>query len=294
MTRRDTLLTRGTDPNNQLGLEIGALNNPIVPPSLKRMKFVDYTDAAGLKAQHAAHPDRVANIVDVDYVWSGSGSLKNIVERELLFDFVIASHVIEHVPNTLGWFRGISEVMKPASVFNLAIPDKRYTFDINCPLSTLGELIEADMLNYAYPSVRQMFDHTFHILKIDPGEIWKKPIDISKIQKYNGKYAIYIAHEQAKKIVENRAYFDSHCWIYTPESFLELIEGACLLGRFDLLPLEIETTSAGEFEFFATFEKPSASVGTEDLKMKQFGMIQDLKKKIASHQHVSSLSARRL
>ncbi|WP_369012339.1 methyltransferase domain-containing protein, partial [Escherichia coli] len=75
-------------------------------------------------------PERVAGIVDVTHVWTGSGSLAAIVGGAGLFDYAIASHVIEHVPNVLGWFRGIYEVLKPGAVFNLAVPDRRYTFDV--------------------------------------------------------------------------------------------------------------------------------------------------------------------
>lgn len=291
VTRRDAFLTRGSNPNVQRGLEIGALNNPIIRPEIGSIKYVDYTDTDGLRRQHGALPDRVAGIVNVDYVWRGSGSLAEVIGEVDAFDYVIASHVIEHVPNTLGWLRGICSVMKPGGVFNLAIPDKRYTFDLKCPLSTLAQLIEADIFNYQYPSVRQMFEHTFNIAKIEPGAIWRENIDIDKLEKYNSEYAIYLAHEQASKIVNDGAYIDSHCWFYTPMSFLELIEGAVLLERCDFLLTHIEPTLEGEFEFFVSFEKPRRVETREKLKMQQFGLIQNAKRLIAERQRRFSLAA---
>ncbi|CAA2160573.1 Ubiquinone biosynthesis O-methyltransferase [Methylobacterium brachiatum] len=291
VTRRDTFLTRGCNPNVQRGLEIGALNNPIIPPGVGSMKYVDYTDTDGLRRQHENLPDRAAGIVNVDYVWRGSGSLAEVIGEVDAFDYVIASHVIEHVPNTLGWLRGICSVMKPGGVFNLAIPDKRYTFDLKCPLSTLAELIEADMLNYQIPSVRQMFEHTFNIAKIEPGAIWRDDVNVDELEKYNSKYAIYLAHEQAARIANEGAYIDSHCWFYTPASFLELIEGAALLERFDFLLTHIEPTLEGEFEFFVSLQKPERVEGREKLKMEQFGLIQNAKRLVSERQRKFSLAA---
>ncbi|MHC2107075.1 class I SAM-dependent methyltransferase [Methylobacterium sp. CM6246] len=291
VTRRDAFLTRGSNPNVQRGLEIGALNNPVIRPEVGSIKYVDYTDTDGLRRQHETLPNRVAGIVNVDYVWRGSGSLAEVVGEKDAFDYVIASHVIEHVPNTLGWFRGICSVMKPDGVFNLAIPDKRYTFDLKCPLSTLAELIEADMLNYQIPSVRQMFEHTFNIARIEPGAIWREDVNVDGLEKYNSEYAIYLAHAQAAQIINDGAYIDSHCWFYTPASFLELIEGAVLLERFDLLLTCIEPTFEGDFEFFVSFRKPERVEGREKLKMDQFELIQDAKRLVAERQRRFSLAA---
>ncbi|NOS87077.1 MAG: class I SAM-dependent methyltransferase [Methylococcaceae bacterium] len=178
---REELLTYLVNPVTQKGVEIGALNNPIVKPTNGDIKFIDYTDTDTLKLKHQAYSDRVNKMVNVDYVWSGSGSLAEIVGDRHCFDYFIASHVIEHVPNMLGWFRGINEVLKHGGIFNLAIPDKRYTFDVNCPLSTVGQLVEADLLLYHIPSIRQMFDHTYYAKNIIPGAIWGGAVDVKAL-----------------------------------------------------------------------------------------------------------------
>lgn len=268
-SERNKKLTRGVDPTIHRGLEIGALNNPIVPPSTGIMEFVDYTTTQGLKDQHKHLPDRVAGIVDVHHVWTGSGSLAEVVGQGERFDFAIASHVIEHVPNTLGWFRGIMEVLKPGGHFNLALPDKRYTFDINCPVSTIGQLIEADLCDFRMPTIRQMFDHTVRIAAIEPGVIWREPTNPEELKPYNGDYALWLAETQAKEIIQQGRYFDSHCWIYTPESFLHLIRQAALLERFGYEIVGFDNTLPGEFEFFISLRKPEAGLDKEELKGRQ-------------------------
>ncbi len=45
-------------------------------------------------------------------------------------DLLVASHVIEHVPDLITWLREIASVLKPTGQARLAIPDRRYTFDL--------------------------------------------------------------------------------------------------------------------------------------------------------------------
>ncbi|AMB45165.1 methyltransferase domain-containing protein [Methylobacterium sp. AMS5] len=291
ISRRDRKLTFGIDETRHKGIEIGALNNPIIPPSAGLSRFIDYTDTDGLKKQHQSNQERVNGIVNVDYIWSGSGSLASVVGQENVFDFAIASHVIEHVPNTLGWFRGIFEVLRPEGIFNLAIPDKRYTFDTNCQLSTIGQLIEADLYSYERPSVRQMFDHCVHIAAIDPGAIWKENINTSELKPYNGDFALWLAQDQAHRIHSNNEYFDSHCWIYTPTSFLSLLRAAVLLEKFKFEIVNFHNTEPGQFEFFISLRKPDAHTGAEDLKWKQIGAIDKYQKALDDERRRASLSA---
>src|SRR5262249_17753701 len=137
------------------------------------------------------------------------------------YDFVIASHVIEHVPNVLGWFEGIFEVLRPGGRFNLAIPDRRFTFDIRRKPSTLGEMVEAYLLKYTHPSVRQVFDHTFDARAVDPGEPWDTSFNVTTVPRYCGDDAMQFAFEQSKLVVGGSKYIDAHCWIFTPLSFLD-------------------------------------------------------------------------
>ncbi|TPI44875.1 class I SAM-dependent methyltransferase [Mesorhizobium sp. B2-9-1] len=274
-SNREKCLARGVLYREQKGLEIGALNFPTLP--VGDVSYVDYASTEELKKRHRDHPKRVQRMVDVTYVWPGSGSLAAIVGDTDVFDFAIACHVIEHVPNVLGWFRGIGEVLKPGGVFNLAIPDRRYTFDIRCPLSTMGELVEADLLGYVRPSIRQMFDHTYYAKAIEPGAIWNIDVDVDATPAFSGSPAPFLALQQAYEIRDNASYIDSHCWIFTPSSFLDLIDGACRLGLFTLVPDFLEPTSPGQFEFYFSAKKPPVEMPEEALRSLQAEKISSIR-----------------
>jgi hypothetical protein len=289
-TRRAQLLTLGVQPSSQKGLEFGALHNPIIRPAQGDIRFVDYTTTQGLRAHpHAESIDKSA-IVDVDYVWSGSGSLATAINTGELFDYAIASHVIEHVPNIIGWFHGIADVLKPGAVFNLAIPDKRYTFDVKRKSSTLGELIEAHLLQFTHPSVRQMFDHCYGAVAVEPGAVWRNNINVELIPRMCGDFALQLAYDSALEIVKTHRYYDSHCLIVTPLSFLSLLEGLSLLKLFPFVLNDFFLTEDGEFEFFVHLEMPS-KIDVLELRNRQLSALKNCKEKVIASTRLAALAA---
>ncbi|NSX34039.1 class I SAM-dependent methyltransferase [Brevundimonas vesicularis] len=270
--RRDLLLTLGADVDGD-GLELGAANNPIVRSP--KCRYADYADTETLRQRFAASEYHGVNsLVAIDYVWAGSGPLKPIVGDQR-FDYVIASHVIEHVPNPIGWFRGIAEVVRPGGVFNLAIPDQRFTFDIACPPSSLGELIEADLLSYSRPSPRQIFDSCYYGKAVDPGEPWRRDVDLASTPSFSGEIASQLAYDQAVRSLSGD-YYDSHCWAFTPRAFLLLLRGLCDLRLFDFMIKDFHPTTEDEFEFFLSLEKPRPEVSREVLRLNQLDRISAL------------------
>jgi SAM-dependent methyltransferase len=135
--RRDTLLSH-IDASSQVGLEIGPLSHPIVTKaeSNGRIFYVDSAPANELRAKYRNDTYVKADaIVETDYLW-GKQTLPELVEVKS-FDYVLASHVIEHVPNLIGWLREVATVLRDDGVLSLAVPDKRYTFDLKRELTSL-------------------------------------------------------------------------------------------------------------------------------------------------------------
>ncbi len=124
--------------DKQKGLEIGPLASLIVLKSQGDVRYLDYRTTADLKQRYANDPAVTQEkIMEIDYALEGK-SLSKTVGDDVPFDYVIASHVIEHLPNAIGWMQDVSSILKPGGVLALAIPDMRYTFDINRPLSSPG------------------------------------------------------------------------------------------------------------------------------------------------------------
>ena len=74
------------------------------------------------------------------------------------FNYVVASHVIEHIPNPLGWFNEIYGFMEPGGILSLAIPDKRYCFDRLRGLTTASDWIGVWLQKATRPTPTQIVD----------------------------------------------------------------------------------------------------------------------------------------
>ena len=144
------------------GLEIGPLTNPIVTPQdlndLGEIHYLDHLSTQDLKNKYADDKSvEVEKIVDVDFVCSDADIKKAV--GGLNFDYVVASHVIEHSPNMLQFLSDLSSILKEGGTLFLLIPDKRFTFDIDRPETTFGTLLERYLLKDINPSVSAVYDH---------------------------------------------------------------------------------------------------------------------------------------
>jgi SAM-dependent methyltransferase len=218
------------DLRNAAGIEIGPLATPIVSKQESSVYYVDHTDRDGLRAKYANDPNVDQNqIVEIDAVW-GARTLRECFPDGRLFDYVIASHVIEHVPDMLGWLHEISQVLRPDGELMLAIPDKRYTFDILRQPSRLSEVIDAYLQRYRRPMPAQLFDYNVNSVEVDMVAAWNGTLDMANLKHYvNARYAL----DRCTEAVRDGAYIDAHCWVFTADTLLRLLAD---LADLELLP----------------------------------------------------------
>jgi SAM-dependent methyltransferase len=231
---RPVQLFHGIDQINSLGLEIGALDKPAALRSVGRVYYADYASVAELRRNHAETPtvDK-DNIVDVDFV-TGGHPLSQVIPEDLCFDYVVASHVAEHVPDLISWLADLGQVVKPGGIVSLIIPNKEFTFDIKRTVSEEKDVFSSYVTQQTRPSPMQVFDH-FRWYWRDGREV------------YSRSHAL----DQARRAM--REYVDCHCWVFTPESFCCLAEAVAESG---LVPFKLDlvtTTEPGEIDFFVRF-----------------------------------------
>ena len=99
----------------------------------------------------------VDNIVPVDFLCRDGDLVAAIAEYK--FDYVVASHVIEHVPNLLQFLQDVEKTLRPGGRLILIIPDKRFTFDLNRPITSFGSVLEKYCTNETKPSLSAVYDH---------------------------------------------------------------------------------------------------------------------------------------
>jgi Methyltransferase domain len=252
-TRRDRLLTN-LDLRNIEGLEIGALASPLVKPGEGNIFFVDHADTQSIRSKYANDKSvNAEDIVDVDAVW-GEKTLQQCIGHDKKVDYVIASHVVEHVPDLITWLSEIHEVLNNNGSLRLAVPDRRYTFDYLRNESRLSDVLEAYLLRARRPLPRLVIEHCHMARVVDIASAWRGKLDASELQPLA---SVVTGIKAAKDSIENGVYHDTHCWIFTPVSFANLLYQ---LAELDLVGFACERffeTPRDVFEFYVHLS-PSA------------------------------------
>ncbi|MEY2401345.1 MAG: hypothetical protein QOJ08_1456 [Ilumatobacteraceae bacterium] len=253
--RTDSLL-RSIDVATAKGLELGPLINPVVRKDMGDIRYIDHVDTDALRARYATHVGfDVDAIVPIDYV--SNGSIHDTVGPDIPFDYVIASHVIEHVPDVIGWLGDIRSVLKDDGVLSLAVPDHRRCFDALRSPTVTADLIHAYLTKPDIPSPRQVFDHYSSAVAWRGMIAWEEEPPFSELVLVHSETE---ALERATTAATSGDYLDVHCWMFTPSSFARLF-GA--LTRLHLVPFSLESCSETiGGEFFATLRVADPAAAT--------------------------------
>ncbi|MEN8198936.1 MAG: methyltransferase domain-containing protein [Thermodesulfobacteriota bacterium] len=269
------------DIADSVGVEIGALANPLVQKSDGDVRYIDRDSTENIKSWYSkAEVVDQDKIVDVDYVW-GDQTLAEATGVMEGFDYCVAAHVLEHVPDLIGWLREVSSIIKEKGVASFSVPDRRYTFDFLRAESKVGELLEAYFTQSRKPTVRQIYDHFSLFTDIDIVESWQHGFGAKKILP---KYDLAKAYSFCLDSVNNNKYIDTHCWVFTSMSFLAVLTDLSRLGLLDFKVRDFFDVEPNTFEFVVQLEKIPSSLPVEE---KHALFLESLRR---VHPHIFSIS----
>lgn len=241
-------------PQGRTGVEIGPLTNPLILKEEGDVLYADHLPTDELRRQYNGHPTLgpagTDGIHPVDIVL-GEGGLSDALGPRGPVDYIVASHVVEHVPNPVRWLREAGDALREGGVFCLIVPDKRFTFDHFRTPTTAGALVAAHLAGLRKPPLATVYEHFARTSPVDAGAIWKGSSVTCKPISGGPTEALSIA----AGIAETGASVDVHCAVFTPCSFARIL--AELIG-LDLLPFEcaaLEPTRPRESEFFVLLRK---------------------------------------
>jgi len=239
MATRRTFIEEHTDLDEKTEiLEIGALNNPTYERPVHLVKYLDFASKNDLNKQNVNNPRySLDGLVDVDYIGLNS------VERK--FDLVIASHVIEHIPNVIGWINNIAKILTDDGSLFLSVPDRRYTFDIARRESNFIDLLRMERTGVEKPDFYQILDHLYYFKDIKVEEAWSGDV---KEQLKKMRFTPAKAMEAATSVSEY-SYVSVHCHVFTKESFEEMYGILFKLGLLELKIKAISSPIEGSNEF---------------------------------------------
>jgi SAM-dependent methyltransferase len=253
-TRRSKVLRHININGN--GLEIGGGYMPIFRKDQGyNVKTLDYVSADEIKQIYKEQAVNTSGIEEVDFIWKG-GPYTDLVKGET-FDWVVASNVIEHVPDFIGFINECTSILKDNGVLVLFVPDRRYSLDYFRSTSSLGSIIDAHLLNRKCPSPGNILDALF--LETTPYRHSNNPYDKDITFLENPNITAY------NKTVAFDGYKDIHVWVFTPGHFRIVIEDLYLCGAIKLREKKFYPTDERDFCIFLSKDGSGPGLSRIDL-----------------------------
>ena len=106
------------------------------------MHIIDHASREELLSKYERHEVAHDQIEEVDFVWRGE-SYVELTGRPGQYDWMIGSHLVEHMPDLIGFLADCDALLDDGGVLSLVIPDKRYIFDRFRPITGLARVIDA-------------------------------------------------------------------------------------------------------------------------------------------------------
>jgi hypothetical protein len=212
------------------------------------MRYFDLlpTDKLREKAMKEGLDPGTVPIIDFH---DSNGDLSVVSER---FNDVISSHCLEHQPDLVRHLQKVSKILNSDSLsrYWLVIPDKRFCFDSLISKTKFSEVVEAFEGEYKQPSIWKVIEHRALTTHNDPVQHWAGNHGLPNV---NLKSRWSAAKEEFQKSAGS--YIDVHCWQFTPQSLVILINGLFDLGYIDFVVDELFETPKNDLEFCIVLRK---------------------------------------
>lgn len=217
-------------------LELGPLNRPIADKhTYPNAFYCDIRSTEEVKALYSGNDYLAATgimvnteeIVPIDYVVK-DGYSKSLSHVEK-FDYVIASHVMEHVDDLIFVLQDIAKLLKPGGIFYIVYPDKRYCFDHFRTSASFRDAYHV-FRQGAKNNAPMVLDFYFSVVpENDASLFWGKDGLLNELPR--APFANAVAHYERALVGERME--DVHYWPFTDMDFLKFLYDCTRAG---LLP----------------------------------------------------------
>lgn len=245
-------------------LEIG----PFLQPCLKRpehsVEYFDVLDRDGMikraqqildgsEEKHEYFVEGIRDAREICYVHP-EGDLSSVEET---FGNVFSSHCIEHQVDIIKHLNDVYDILEPGGRYYVIAPDKRYCFDYFHPESRFVDAVAAHLEKRKFHTPTKVLEHLMNCTHNDPTRHWagdhgERRLDSGLYEQSPDHYR----HALDLALSATWQYVDVHNWIFTPDSFREVIDKLFEKGFVKMPLVRVYPTVFNSMEFYAVFEKP--------------------------------------
>ena len=260
MNRKDKIIQH-IDPNGK-GLEIGPGYNPAAPKiNGFDVESIDHMCREDLVEKYTGHPGvDTDKIEEVDFVWQGE-SYAELTGKQDFYDWIIASHLVEHTPDFIGFLNDCDTVLKDTGIISLAVPDKRYCFDYFRPITSLSAIIDAHLNRSRVHTPGRIAEYYLDGVSRGGNIAWDENSRGDFELRHNSREA----EDRFHSAVDGNQYDDIHSWCFVPHSFRLIIHDLYNLGLIQLKEIDFHLSEG--YEFFITLGRQGKGIGISRLEM---------------------------
>lgn len=228
---------------NGHGIEIGPSFNPIAPKKEGyKVHIIDHMSRDQLITKYKDDHVNIENIEEVDFVWRGENYME-LTGKSKYYDWIVASHVIEHTPDLIGFLNDCETILKDDGVISLIVPDKRYCFDRYRPITGISKIIDSHLQKNNIHTPGTVAEYFLNVVSKSGWISW----DSSTTGKYNLVHSLGDALQGMNSAINERSYLDVHAWCFVPHSFRLVINDLFYLGFITFNEVEFFQTEGCEF-----------------------------------------------
>lgn len=238
-------------------LELGPLNRPIADKEnypnayycdvrstedvRKLYSGNDYLEATGIQV----NPE---TIVPIDFVIKENYEKTfSTVEK---FDYVIASHVMEHMEDLIFAFRDLGAVLKPGGVLCLIYPDKRYCFDHFRTSASFRDAYHV-FRNGPAANASMVFDFYYSVVPENrPYIFWKKDGILDYLPRASFENAVRHYEEALQGVKMD----DVHYWPFSDMDFLKFLYDCVRAGLIPFRCISFRPCAENDQQFMAALQ----------------------------------------
>jgi hypothetical protein len=230
--------------------------------------YTDYLSNEEMIEKAKSNPRTAQKTIPkIDFVWAPGSNLLELIPQGRLFDFALAAHVLEHVPNPVGWLNQIFETMENGATLRIILPDRRQSMDYFRRETSLAQLIGYWLERPSVPTPFQVAD--FMLGCLDGRSC--NDMALGDVPNNRPFYPAVDAVSTAEFVYNERMYIDAHCTVWTPDHFHEVIGR---LVELEIMNVAIVPVRSSKLEFVVDLIKkgepkrlPSTKIYSADVKV---------------------------
>lgn len=241
MDRKETVLKHIDQAGH--GIEIGPSYSPVAPKrDGYQVHIIDHMSRKELLEKYEGYPVDLDQIEEVDFVWRGE-KYSELTGNSKYYDWIIASHVIEHTPDLIGFLNDCDAVLKDEGVLSLVIPDKRFCFDHFRPITGISKIIDSHLSGNIIQTAGTIAEYYLNVVVKSGVIAW----DATAAGEYILIHSLEDAMQGMNKVLDDKIYIDAHSWCFIPHSFRLIIHDLYNLGLIPFQEVDYSPTAGCEF-----------------------------------------------